>query len=65
MKKKQQKVIILNERGKVVKKCPHCKSSRLRRAEGKGFYCDKCRYLNKRRFTSDPKEVGKVSFRTY
>lgn len=65
MKKKQQKVIIFNEKGVRVRKCPHCKSSRLRRTVNKGFECLRCHFINKRRFSHSPKDIGKVTFVTY
>ena len=65
VKFKKPKVHIFNELGKEVKKCPKCNSKRLKQAIGKGFFCQKCKFLHKRRFTTNPKEVGKVTFRTY
>lgn len=64
-RKKTPKSIVLNEKGQIIRHCPKCRSTRLVRAEGKGFYCKRCSFTNKRRLTSNPKEVGKVSFHVY
>ena len=65
MRQKTPKIKVFNIKGQIIRRCPRCASTRLRLAEGKGFYCDKCHYLNKRRLTDNPKEVSKVSFVTY
>ena len=62
---KKPKIRVLNEKGVWIRKCPHCGSSRLRRAIDNGFECLRCFYINKRRLTLDSKEVGRVSYIEY
>ena len=56
---------VLNEKGQIVRRCPKCSSTRLRRAIDNGFECLRCHFLHKRRYSENPKDAGKVSFVTY
>ena len=59
------KIKVLNEKGQIVRRCPKCSSTRLRRAIDNGFKCLRCGFLHKRRYSENPKDAGKVSFVTY
>ena len=56
--------MIKTKSGKTNKKCPHCRSSKLYQAEGKGFFCKNCGFVNKKRYGTK-NEIGKVSYVTY
>ena len=62
---KKPKIKVFNEKGVWIRKCPRCCSTRLRTAAGRGFYCENCKFLHKRRLTDNLEEVGKVSYVTY
>ena len=62
---KTPKTIVFNEKGVRVRRCPKCRSTRLKRTIENGFECLKCGFINKRRLTNNPEEIGRVSFVQY
>ena len=61
---KKPKIKVFNEKGVQIRRCPRCRSTRLKRTIDKGFECNKCGFLNKRRMDR-PENLGKISFKTY
>ena len=61
---KKPKIKVFNTKGQIVRKCPKCRSTRLKRTIDDGFECLRCGFLNKRRYGSK-EEIGRVTYKTY
>src|SRR3990167_6845077 len=51
---KKPKIKVFNNKGQLVRRCPHCRSTQIKRTIDDGFECGKCHFINKRRYSQSP-----------